>query len=108
MAMGRSAATASSRKSAGGAGGGIRWSAPVLVKKAPAGLTVVVPDRVVEALTLGPGDVLNFTELPDGSIEVWMVKKGTYSSLGDMAAVQPAVSAKRRKPADRAKRGAKR
>jgi hypothetical protein len=30
------------------------------------------------------GDVLNFTKLPDGAIEVWSVKKSGYASLKDM------------------------
>ncbi len=63
---------------------GIKWSAPVLIRQSGAELTVTVPPQVVKALGAGPGDVLNFTELPEGSIEVWLVKKGQYSSLADM------------------------
>lgn len=67
---------------------GIKWSAPVLVRKEGKALAVTLPEKVVATLKLGVGDVLNFTELPDGGIEVWMVKKSSYSSLDDMA--QPA------------------
>jgi hypothetical protein len=28
--------------------------------------------------------VLNFTKLPEGDIQIWVVKKGGYSSLKDM------------------------
>lgn len=64
---------------------GIKWSAPVLIRQSGAELTVTVPPQVVKALGAAPGDVLNFTELPEGSIEVWLVKKGQYSSLADMS-----------------------
>ena len=64
---------------------GIKWSAPVLIRKEGKGLAVTLPAKVVETLKVGVGDVLNFTELPDGGIEVWMVKKSSYSSLDDMA-----------------------
>jgi hypothetical protein len=44
---------------------------------------------VAADLKAGPGDVLNFTKLPDegknaGEIQIWVVKKGGYSSLKDM------------------------
>jgi antitoxin component of MazEF toxin-antitoxin module len=63
---------------------GIKWSAPVLIRKEGDELVVSIPRPAAEALNAAPGDVLNFTELPDGSIEVWTVKKSTYASLGDM------------------------
>jgi hypothetical protein len=28
--------------------------------------------------------VLNFTKLPEGEIQIWVVKKGGYASLKDM------------------------
>jgi antitoxin component of MazEF toxin-antitoxin module len=63
---------------------GIKWSAPVLIRRDGADLVVVIPKPAAEALKATPGDVLNFTELPDGSVQVWTVKKSTYSSLADM------------------------
>lgn len=68
---------------------GIQWSAPVLIKKSAEGLSVTLPAQVVGALKLGAGDVLNFTELPGGSIEVWMVPKSTYASLDAMGKEKP-------------------
>jgi antitoxin component of MazEF toxin-antitoxin module len=65
---------------------GIRWSAPVLVRKEGAVLVVTVPQAVVTALALTARDVLNFTELPGGSIEVWKVAKSTYASIDAMSA----------------------
>jgi antitoxin component of MazEF toxin-antitoxin module len=75
-------------------GGGIKWSAPVLIRKEGAGLAVSVPDPVIAALALTAGDVLNFTELPGGSIEVWRVPKSTYASLDAMAAPASKPTAK--------------
>ena len=63
---------------------GIQWSAPVLVRKNGAKLEVELPAQVVGDLKAGAGDVLNFTKLPDGAIEVWVVKKSGYASLKDM------------------------
>jgi antitoxin component of MazEF toxin-antitoxin module len=70
--------------------GGIKWSAPVLIRRAGAELVVSLPAKVIEKLRVGDGDVLNFTELPDGGVEVWMVKKSSYASLDAMA--KPAAS----------------
>jgi hypothetical protein len=39
---------------------------------------------VAADLNAGPGDVLNFTKLPEGEVQIWVVKKGGYSSLKDM------------------------
>ena len=63
---------------------GIPWSAPVLIRKDGAKLAVELPPQVSQDLKCGPGDVLNFTKLPDGEIQVWIVKKGGYASLKDM------------------------
>jgi len=63
---------------------GIKWSAPVLIRRDGGELVVNIPKPAAEALKAAPGDVLNFTELPDGSVQVWLVKKGTYASLADM------------------------
>ena len=79
---------------------GIQWSAPVLIREDATGLIASLPDRVVDALAVGVGDVLNFTQLPSGSIEVWMVKKSSYASLD---AMKPA----KKKVVTRAKTGAK-
>lgn len=63
---------------------GIPWSAPVLIRKDGAKLAVELPPQVAADLKAGPGDVLNFTKLPDGEIQVWVVKKSGYASLKDM------------------------
>jgi antitoxin component of MazEF toxin-antitoxin module len=63
---------------------GIPWSAPVLIRKDGAKLAVELPPQVAGDLKCGPGDVLNFTKLPDGEIQIWVVKKSGYASLKDM------------------------
>jgi antitoxin component of MazEF toxin-antitoxin module len=63
---------------------GMPWSAPVLVRKEGKKLAVELPPQVAADLKAGPGDVLNFTKLPEGQIQIWVVKKGGYSSLKDM------------------------
>ena len=76
---------------------GIKWSAPVLVRQEAKGLSVLIPAQVIAKLGLGVGDVLNFTELPEGSVEVWRVAKSAYASLDQMPA--PAATAPRKKTA---------
>ena len=63
---------------------GMPWSAPVLVRKDGKKLAVELPPQVAADLKAGPGDVLNFTKLPDGHIQIWVVKKSGYASLKDM------------------------
>ena len=63
---------------------GMPWSAPVLVRKDGKKLAVELPPQVAADLKAGPGDVLNFTKLPDGEIQIWVVKKSGYASLKDM------------------------
>jgi hypothetical protein len=63
---------------------GMPWSAPVLVRKDGKKLAVELPPQVAADLKAGPGDVLNFTKLPECDIQIWVVKKGGYSSLKDM------------------------
>ena len=63
---------------------GMPWSAPVLVRKDGKKLAVELPPQVAADLKAAPGDVLNFTKLPEGEIQIWVVKKGGYSSLKDM------------------------
>lgn len=46
-------------------------------------LMVEVPAKVAEALGLGAEDVLCWTGLDDGSIEVWSVAKNPYQRLKD-------------------------
>ena len=63
---------------------GIDWSAPVKVRSGKgAGLIVELPARVVGQLKIEAGDIVSFSCFADGSIEVWPIKKGTYSSLED-------------------------
>jgi len=56
----------------------------VLVRKDGKKLAVELPPQVAADLKAGPGDVLNFTKLPEGEIQIWVVKKGGYASLKDM------------------------
>ncbi len=63
---------------------GMPWSAPVLIRKEGRKLAVELPQQVAADLKAGPGDVLNFTKLPDGEIQIWVVKKSGYASLKDM------------------------
>ena len=63
---------------------GMPWSAPVLIRKDGKKLAVELPPQVAADLKAGPGDVLNFTKLPDGQIQIWVVKKSGYTSLKDM------------------------
>jgi antitoxin component of MazEF toxin-antitoxin module len=63
---------------------GMPWSAPVLVRKEGKKLAVELPSQVAQDLNAAPGDVLNFTKLPDGEIQIWVVKKSGYASLKDM------------------------
>jgi antitoxin component of MazEF toxin-antitoxin module len=63
---------------------GMPWSAPVLIRKDGKKLAVELPPQVAADLKAGPGDVLNFTKLPEGEIQIWVVKKGGYASLKDM------------------------
>ncbi|HVL55322.1 MAG TPA: hypothetical protein VM491_02355 [Burkholderiaceae bacterium] len=63
---------------------GIRWSIPTLVtRNADGALTVVLPEQVAAHFDVGDKDVLNWTLMPDGTVETWSIKKSTYSSLGD-------------------------
>ena len=63
---------------------GMPWSAPVLIRKEGKKLAVELPPQVAADLKAGPGDVLNFTKLPEGDIQIWIVKKSGYASLKDM------------------------
>lgn len=63
---------------------GMPWSAPVLIRRQGKKLAVELPPQVAADLQAGPGDVLNFTKLPDGEIQIWVVKKSGYASLKDM------------------------
>ena len=63
---------------------GMPWSAPVVIRKDGKKLAVELPPQVAADLKAGPGDVLNFTKLPDGEIQIWVVKKSGYASLKDM------------------------
>jgi len=63
---------------------GMPWSAPVLIRRQGKKLAVELPPQVAADLKAAPGDVLNFTKLPDGAIQIWVVKKSGYASLKDM------------------------
>ena len=71
---------------------GIDWSVPVLIEKTEeGGLRVEIPEKAVKGLAGEEGDVLCFTGFENGTVEVWPVKKGTYSSLDDAGAAQKAM-----------------
>jgi len=76
---------------------GIDWSAPVLIKATDeGGLRVDIPEKAVNGLKLTEGDVLCFTGFEDGTVEVWPVRKGTYSSLDDAGAAAEAMQRTRK------------
>lgn len=71
---------------------GIDWSVPTLIKAGEdGGLVVEIPEKAVGALGISEGDVLCFTGFENGTVEVWPVKKGTYSSLDDAGAAEKAM-----------------
>ena len=71
---------------------GIDWSVPVRIKAADGGgLQVEIPEKAIKGLGISEGDVLCFTGFENGTVEVWPVKKGTYSSLDDAGAAQQAM-----------------
>jgi bifunctional DNA-binding transcriptional regulator/antitoxin component of YhaV-PrlF toxin-antitoxin module len=71
---------------------GIDWSVPVRIKAVDGGgLQVEIPEKAIKGLGISEGDVLCFTGFENGTVEVWPVKKGTYSSLDDAGAAQQAM-----------------
>ena len=63
---------------------GIEWSAPVLVERDGDGaLMVRLPPKAVARMGVGEGDVVSFTAFRNGAIEVWSIKRSSYSSLDD-------------------------
>ena len=71
---------------------GIDWSVPVRIKAVDGGgLQVEIPEKAIKGLGMSEGDVLCFTGFENGTVEVWPVKKGTYSSLDDAGAAQQAM-----------------
>jgi len=71
---------------------GIDWSVPVLIKAADGGgLRVDIPEKAIKGLGIAAGDVLCFTGFENGTVEIWPVKKGTYSSLDDSGAAAQAM-----------------
>lgn len=76
---------------------GIDWSVPVLVEATgDGGLRIDIPEKLARALTLRANDVLCFTGFDNGTVEVWSVKKGEYSSLDDEGAAAHAIEQARR------------
>jgi len=71
---------------------GIDWSVPVRIKAVDGGgLQVEIPEKAIKGLGISEGDVLCFTGFENGTVEVWPVKKGSYSSLDDAGAAQLAM-----------------
>ena len=65
---------------------GIEWSAPVVVQQGAKGkLMIEIPKRALSRLGVKAGDVVSYTAFANGGIEVWSIKKSTYSSLADKA-----------------------
>ena len=63
---------------------GIRWSAPVLVKRDDAGkLYAEIPEQAVDLFEIEEGDVVSFTAFASGAVEFWSIKKSPYTSLED-------------------------
>ena len=62
-----------------------------LIEATDGGLRVDIPEKAVKGLGLSEGDVLCFTGFENGTVEVWPVKKGTYSSLDDAGAAEQAM-----------------
>ncbi len=78
---------------------GIDWSVPVLIEAAEeGGLCIRIPEKLARTLTLRADDVLCFTGFEGGTVEVWSVKKGEYSSLDDAGAAEQAIARARRVP----------
>lgn len=78
---------------------GIDWSVPILVEATEdGGLRIEIPEKLARALTLSANDVLCFTGFDNGTVEVWSVKKGEYSSLDDEGAAAHAIEQARRDP----------
>ena len=73
-------------------GSAIKWSVPVRVEVGDDGqLRVALPAKAAQGLAVGAGDVLCFTGLGDGVVEVWPVKQNPYSSLDDEGAADDAM-----------------
>ncbi|MDC0033135.1 hypothetical protein OAJ57_01060 [Alphaproteobacteria bacterium] len=71
---------------------GIDWSVPVRIQATDSGgLRVEIPQKAIKGLSIVEGDVLCFTGFENGTVEVWPVKKGTYSSLDDAGAAEQAM-----------------
>lgn len=64
-------------------GSNVKFNLAVKVVSHGGKLIVEVPAKVAEVLSLSAGDVLCWTGLDDGSIEVWSVAKNPYQRLKD-------------------------
>jgi len=64
-------------------GKNVKFNVAVKVVSRGGKLVVEVPAKVAEALSLSAEDVLCWTGLDDGSIEVWSVVKNPYRRLRD-------------------------
>ena len=61
----------------------MRFNVAVKVVSQGGKLMVEVPAQVAQALSLSAEDVLCWTGLDDGSVEVWSVAKNPYQRLKD-------------------------
>ena len=64
-------------------GSNVKFNLAVKVVSHGGKLIVEVPAKVAEALSLSAEDVLCWTGLDDGSIEVWSVARNPYRRLKD-------------------------
>jgi hypothetical protein len=59
----------------------MKFSEAVLIREENGKLVVELPRRAAAALKASAGDVLCFTGLDDGTVEVWRVAKNPYRTL---------------------------
>ncbi|MBX5490265.1 MAG: hypothetical protein IRZ14_03830 [Chloroflexi bacterium] len=59
----------------------MKFSEAVLIREENGKLVVELPRRAAAALNASAGDVLCWTGLDDGSVEVWRVAKNPYRRL---------------------------
>ena len=64
-------------------GANVKFNVAVKVVSREGKLIVEVPAKVAEALSLSAEDVLCWTGLDDGSVEVWSVAQNPYRRLKD-------------------------
>jgi hypothetical protein len=64
----------------------IRFSEAVPIREQDGKLVVELPKKAAEQLAASEGDVLCWTGLSDGTVEVWRVAKNPYRTLESVEA----------------------